>query len=135
MVAFDEAKLQRARRSGRHVAEMLAKPLEEAEYIGEAGLCPICHSKVVEIREADKNYPAICGICGVRGTLDVVDGKVTFAIGDEDRPLSHVLLSGKFAHVDELNNVSLKPPTNMDELPGLLEKCRKFLPYSRPARG
>jgi len=132
VVALDEEKLQRARESGRHVARTLAKPIEEAVYIGEPGVCPICHSKLVEVRADDKNYPVICGICGVRGTLDVVDGKVAFAIKDEDRPLSHVLLSGKFAHLDELNNVSLKPPANMDELPAALQKYKKYLQYSRP---
>jgi len=43
VVAFDDAKLKRARESGRHLATTLTKPIEGAEYIGEPGLCPICH--------------------------------------------------------------------------------------------
>jgi hypothetical protein len=134
VVALDDAKLARARESGRHVGESLKKPAEEAIYIGEPGLCPICYSKLVEIREDDKNYPAICGICGVKGTLGVTDGRVSFSISDADRPLSHVLLSGKFNHLDELQNVSLKPPANMAELPGKLEKYKGQPPYSKPER-
>jgi multimeric flavodoxin WrbA len=134
VVALDDAKLARAHESGRHVGESLKRPAEEATYIGDEGICPICHSKVVEIREEDKNYPAICAICGVRGTLDVTAGKVTFAISDADRPLSHVTLSGKYAHLDELLNVSLKPPANIGELPARLEKYKGKPPYSKPDR-
>jgi multimeric flavodoxin WrbA len=134
VVALDDAKLARAHESGHHVGESLKRPAEEATYIGEQGICPICHSKVVEIREEDKNYPAICGICGVRGTLDVTGGKVSFAVSEADWPLSHVILSGKYAHLDELMNVSLKPPANIGELPARLEKYKGKPPYSKPER-
>lgn len=90
------------------MTDTLTKPISEAEYIGEPGSCPICHSKLIEIRQGDHNYPAICGICGVRGTLNVVDNKVSFEIAEQDKAHSHVLLSGKFAHADELKQVSVK---------------------------
>jgi multimeric flavodoxin WrbA len=133
-VVFKEDKLQRARKSGRHVAKTLLKSIEEAEYIGEPGICPICHSKLLEVREADNNFPAICGICGVRGTLQVVNNKVQFAIAEEDKAHSHVLLSGKFAHAAELKQVSLKPNPNADELPERLKKYSCYLSYSKPVR-
>jgi multimeric flavodoxin WrbA len=133
-VVFKEEALQNARKSGKHVAESLKKPAEEMEYIGEAGPCPICHSKLVEVREDNNKYPAICGICGVRGTLNVVDNKVTFTIADEDRAHSHVLLSGKFGHAAELKEVSLKPNPKINELPERLAKYRSYLTYSKPER-
>jgi multimeric flavodoxin WrbA len=126
-VVFREDALKRARQSGRHVAETLMKPLSEAKYIGEPGICPICHSKLVEIRNDDNNFPAICGICGVRGTLNVVNNKVKFEIAEGDRAHSHALLSGKFAHAEELNAVSLKRDSNAQELPERLKKYRSYL--------
>lgn len=134
VVALREDLLERAHRSGRHVAESLRKPLEQVEYIGEAGLCPICHSKLFEVRNEGDAYPAICGICGVRGTLSIADGKVAFTVSDEDRPYSHVLLSGKFHHLDELRDVSLKPADNMHELPARTAKYKDYLTPSRPTR-
>ncbi|MEK4464791.1 flavodoxin family protein [Paenibacillus sp. FSL R7-0048] len=133
-VVFREEELKRARQSGRHVAETLMNPDTEAKYIGEPGLCPICHSKLIEIRNHDDNYPAICGICGVRGTLEVEDGKVRFDIAEEDRAHSHVLISGKLGHADELYQVSLKRNPKADELPERLKKYKNYLAYSRPER-
>jgi multimeric flavodoxin WrbA len=133
VAALRDDLLERAHKSGRHLAETLTKPLDQAEYIGDPGLCPICHSKLLEVRNGHDGYPTICGICGVRGTLAVVDGEVQFNVTEEDKVLSHVLLSGKFAHMDELANVSLMPPANMDELPNKIGKYKNYLSYSRPA--
>jgi multimeric flavodoxin WrbA len=134
VVALHDDYLARAHRSGAHVVETLKKPLEEAVYIGEPGLCPLCHSKLVEVRHDSDVYPCICGICGVRGTLSVIDGKVTFAVSDADRPHSHLLLSGKFEHMQELADVSLKPPANMAELPAKTAKYKNYLTPSKPER-
>lgn len=134
MVALKDDALERARKSGRHVAETLMKPIEEAKYIGEEGLCPLCHSKLIEVRNEDNNYPTVCGICGVKGTLNVVDGKVTFEVKEEDKAHSHIKLSGKFEHCDELNKVSLKPAPNAHELPERLKKYKNYLTYSKPVR-
>jgi hypothetical protein len=116
------------------VAETLKKPLEEAEYIGEPGLCPLCHSKLIEVRDESDVYPCICGICGVRGTLNVTDGKASFTVSDEDRPHSHLLLSGKFEHLQELADVSLKPPANMDQVGAKTLKYRNYLTPLKPER-
>jgi multimeric flavodoxin WrbA len=134
VVALRDDLLERAHRSGRHVAETLKKPLEEAEYIGEPGMCPLCHSKLIEVRHGQDNYPCICGICGVRGTLSVTDGKASFTVSAEDRPHSHLLLSGKFEHLQELADVSLKPPANMDELPSKVAKYKDYLTPLKPEK-
>jgi multimeric flavodoxin WrbA len=135
VVSLYDDHLARARRSGRHVVATLEEGVEEAEYIGEAGLCPLCHSKLIEVRNGNDPYPCICGICGVRGTLTVDDGQVRFNVSDEDRPHSHLLLSGKFEHLRELADVSLKPPANYGEAGARSMKYRNYLtPLKPPAR-
>jgi multimeric flavodoxin WrbA len=131
VIALHDDLLERAHKSGRHVAVSLKKPLDQAEYIGDPGLCPICHSKLFEIRNVTEPYPTVCGICGVRGTLSTDGGQVRFTVTDEDRSHSHVLLSGKFMHLEELANVSLKPPANMGEIP---EKTAKYKDYLKPTK-
>ena len=126
-VLFEDAAMQRAHRAGQQIVKTLQQPDQEPEYIGEEGLCPICHSKLVEVRNDNDVYPAVCATCGVRGTLDVKDGKVTFTIADEDYKKSHMLISGKMEHFRELNEVSLKPNPRMGELPQLKEKYRTYL--------
>lgn len=134
VIALRDDLLERAHTSGRHVAESLKKPLDQAVYIGDPGLCPLCHSKLFEIRNVTDPYPTVCGICGVRGTLSTEGGRVTFTVTDEDRPHSHLLLSGKFEHLEELGTRSLRPPDNMDQLPAKLGKYMGYLKPTKPPR-
>ena len=134
VVVLHDDLLERAHKSGRHVAETLKRPIEEAVYIGEPGLCPICHSKLVEIRNGADSYPTICGICGVKGTLSASGGQVRFDVTAEDRVHSHALLSGKFEHLEELGGRSLKPPVNMDQVPAKVEKYKDYLTPSKPPK-
>jgi multimeric flavodoxin WrbA len=135
-IVLHEEHLQRAHRAGRQVVEALKKgfdDIEQVEYIGDPGLCPICHSKLIEVRHEGDVYPCICGLCGVRGSLNITDGKVTFTVSPEDRPHSHALLSGKFEHLKELAEISLKPAPNMDEIPARTAKYKNYLTPLKPA--
>jgi hypothetical protein len=70
----------------------------------------------------------------VKGTLEVVDGKVKFNVKEEDKVHSHIRLSGKFEHCQELKEISLKPAPNVHELPQRLEKYKAYLTPSKPVR-
>jgi multimeric flavodoxin WrbA len=131
-IVLKDEMLARARRSGRHVAQSCGKTAEEAEYIGPQGVCPVCHSSVLELgKTADK---ALCAVCGVKGRLKS-DGEVyTLEVTDEERALSHVLLSGKFHHGDDLKDISLKPDPRMAEIPALKKRYKSYLTYSKPER-
>jgi multimeric flavodoxin WrbA len=121
-----------ARRSGRHVAKTLKRPIEEAEYIGPQGICPVCHASVLELgKTSDK---VSCAVCGVKGTLKCDGGTYALLVTKEDWALSHVLLSGKFHHGENLKKISLKPHPRMAEIPGLIEKYKSYLVYSKPEK-
>ena len=132
VVALHDNWLERANKSGTHLVESLKKPLEEATYIGDKGVCPICHSKLFEINNVDKVNPAVCSICGVKGTLTVNGSEASFTVTEEQAALSHIKLSGKFHHAKELKEVSLVPHANMHQLPEKLEKYKAFIEPSRP---
>jgi multimeric flavodoxin WrbA len=134
VIALRDDLLTRAHGSGRHVVESLQKGVDKAEYIGDPGLCPVCHSKLFEIRHEGDVYPTICAICGVRGTMSTAGGKAAFTVTPEDWPLAHTLLSGKFHHAEELGTISLRPPANMDELPMKVAKFKDYLTPSKPPR-
>jgi multimeric flavodoxin WrbA len=131
-VVLKEQMLARARRSGRHIVESLQKPLEEAPYGGERGRCPVCHSNVLELKK--KSEPVICAVCGVKGKLKTEGDDYVLEVTEEAKALSHVLLSGKFHHADDLKNISLKPDPRMSEIPERIEKYKSYLKYSRPER-
>jgi multimeric flavodoxin WrbA len=131
-VVLREEMLQRARRSGRHMAETLKKPIEEAQYIGPKGVCPVCHTRVVELDKTSEK--AICATCGVKGTLKTEGDTYVLEVTESNWALSHVLLSGKFHHGDDLKNISLKPDPRMKEIPELIKKYKEYLTYSKPER-
>jgi len=131
-VLLKDEMLKRARRSGRHVVETLKKPIEQAEYIGDQGICPVCHSSIVEVTKTSE--PALCAVCGVKGALKTHGDKYVLEVTPEQRALSHCLLSGKFHHAEDLKNISLNPDTRMSEIPSLLEKYKTYLKYSKPER-
>jgi len=132
IVALRPEMLERARRSGRHVAETLRKPIEEAKYIGDPGRCPVCHSNVLVLGTTTE--PVICAVCGVKGQLKTKGDDYVLEVTEEARALSDVLLSGKFHHGDDMKAVSLKPDPRMAEIPALIEKYKSYLKYSRPSR-
>jgi hypothetical protein len=68
------------------------------------------------------------------GTLKTKGEDYEPEVTNEARALSHVLLSGKFHHGDDLKNISLKPDPRMAEIPALIEKYKSYLTYARPGR-
>ena len=96
-VVLKDEMLARARRSGHHVAETLKHPIEEAKYIGPQGICPVCHSSVLELGKTSEKV--LCAVCGVKGTLKSDGDTYALEVTEEDWALSHVLLPGNFITV------------------------------------
>ncbi len=134
IVTLKEDLLSRARESGRNIARALksGNPAE-APYVGPDGMCPVCHTNLIEINDASMSK-AGCATCGIKGKL-VTDGDtVRLEVTEDAIKKSHMLLSGKFSHADDLKNVSLKPLPNMNEIPERVKKYREYLEYSKPAK-
>lgn len=131
-ILLKDEMLARARRSGRHIVESLNGIIEDAEYIGPKGVCPVCNSNVIEL--GTTNEKALCGVCGVKGRLNSSGDRHQLEVSEADRALSHVYLTGKFHHGEDLKKFSLKPDPRMSEIPKLREKYKSYLNYSRPER-
>jgi multimeric flavodoxin WrbA len=129
VVTLHEDMLARARKSGAHVAESLKGKVEEAAYIGDQGMCPVCHTDLIEIKGKSSVQ---CAVCQVKGTLEIDGGKVRFAVTEEAKKHSHMTLTGKFEHGDDLKSKSLNPDPRMGEIPQRLEKYKSYLKYSKP---
>jgi len=65
-IVLDQAALDRAAELGRNVASQLGKGLDDAEYLGPPGLCPLCHLNVLALGVRNVE----CATCGARGELD-----------------------------------------------------------------
>lgn len=75
MVVLDDAVMERARLLGRRVAQALLK--REAGqpfgYEGDAGVCPVCHCKLLELRGGDQ---VSCPYCDARGSLAAINSQI-----------------------------------------------------------
>lgn len=77
---MDKSALTRANAAGRDVARA-AKGLP-VEYVGEPGICPICHDRNIRIHRDMKTVE--CCICGIRGTLRMNGDKIEVNFTEED---------------------------------------------------
>ncbi len=96
-IVLDTEALARAARLGRNVASQLGRSLEDAEYLGDSGLCPVCHLDVVLLRGREVE----CATCGARGRLDA-DASVRWV----DLTTSVISLADRRAHAVEIQDTA-----------------------------
>lgn len=92
-VVLDASALERAAQLGRHVASQLGRAFDDAAYLGEPGLCPMCHLDVVALRGGTVE----CAACGAHGRL-TSGGSVEWT----DLSTSVISLAEKRAHWAEI---------------------------------
>ncbi len=71
-VVLDQEAMDLAYGLGEEIA--LSARNQDYTYHGEAGICPSCHDRNVRILRDDETVE--CPLCGVRGKLSLVDGKI-----------------------------------------------------------
>lgn len=98
-ILLDDDALDRATRLGANVAGQLGKTYDDVTYLGEPGLCPMCHLSVIELTGAD----VACATCGCRGLL-TPDLTVTWT----DRETSVLSMAEKRAHAAEIQETAAR---------------------------
>lgn len=78
-ILLDELAIERARTLGYNVFQAANKPSEERVYVGEAGVCPICHQNLFSI----KNGVLECALCQAKAKIEFVSGKVKLTFDPE----------------------------------------------------
>lgn len=121
-IILDEDALERARLLGRNVAGQLGRGLEDAEYQGEPGACPLCHLSVVELHGAD----VICAACGSRGTL-----RPDFTVEWTDLETSVISMAERAAHSDEIGETAAKHAPHRETIAA---RAAEFAAYDRAIR-
>ncbi|WP_216893560.1 flavodoxin family protein [Nocardia alni] len=64
-IVLDDKAIERAALLGQRVATQLGRPPHEAQYLGEPGLCPMCHLSVIVLH----GVAVECATCGAAGEL------------------------------------------------------------------
>lgn len=124
-VLLKEEALGRARKLGHHVAQAMGKPREEMKYMAEdTGICPSCHLKLFVAIEKNE---IMCPVCGIKGTLEIKDGKFITLFSEEERKKSRLTIEGKRIHFYEILDVFRDFQKRANEVP---EKIKKYESYS-----
>jgi multimeric flavodoxin WrbA len=106
-IVLDDEAPARAARLGANVASQLGKPFDDAAYLGEPGLCPMCHLNVIELTGS----AVACATCGCRGEL-----RPDLTVHWTDRDTSVLSMTEKRAHAAEIQGTAARHAKLGDEL-------------------
>lgn len=124
-VVLDDDALKRAAVLGANVAAQLGRTFDDAEYVGEPGLCPLCHLDAIVLTGRDVQ----CATCGATGHLDD-----DFSVRWTDLDTSVVSMAEKRAHYDEILETAQRHAVLRDTVIEKASTYESFNPVVRPGR-
>ena len=126
---LDDARMERVRQCGAHLAKMAALPDQERSYIGPEGVCPACHCDVVRVDPETGGVE--CALCGVKGKLE--NGRVM--MDPESVKLSHIFEAGRQKHMADLkNNGRVRAGLDQAEIQRRTKPLLEEIPTLKPHR-
>ena len=131
-ILVEDERVARAHQIGRNIAEA-AKDIEHAQYQGDAGVCPHCHSRNFHLQDGK----AICCLCGLEGEIHNESGKYSFTFPAEQLEHAHDTLSGKFIHGNDIKENTGKKIANMqtEKYKARQAAYRAFITATVPEKG
>ena len=125
---FDKDLMKKCADLGTAVAESLGKPYDEVDtWVGEEGVCPVCHNPLLSM---NGTTTVECPICGIYGKLSVNGDKVTVEFSEEQKNRARNTIPGIYEHYNEIQNMITvcvpKLQANKDTLPVMMEKYKNF---------
>lgn len=132
-IIMDDEKVARAHEIGVNIAKA-ASDIEHAEYKGDDGVCPHCHSRNFYV--TGENTKAICCLCGIVGDVTVVDNSVKFVFPDEQLKHAHDTMEGQMIHADDIrrNEGKLSESMKSDEFKKRVAEYKEFITATVPAK-
>lgn len=125
---LDRPFLDKVSALGAHVAESIGKAPGDIKWMGDQGVCPVCHNKFISI---DETEGVECPLCGIKGELTLEDGKVRVSFSEQEQKRARNTLAGLYEHYHELKDMMAviipKLQENKDTLPKLLEPYTNFV--------
>jgi multimeric flavodoxin WrbA len=132
-IILEEEKIGKVRRIARDLVEA-ARDIEHAEYKGDPGVCPHCHSHNFYLKP--NSDEAICCLCGIVGKLKIENGKTSFSFPEEQLEHAHDTIPGKLKHADDIrkNEEGMIAIKKTDIYKEKLKTYKEFITASRPDR-
>ncbi len=117
--------MARARKLGRNVAKVMKNPTTEKKWFGdESGVCPVCHSNLLMIKNEN---PVVCPICGISGKLRVECDNIIVTFSQKEQTRSRLTIAGKYEHWLELSGYgNLKQQVDTGEIARRLDEFQGY---------
>ncbi|MEE0138093.1 NAD(P)H-dependent oxidoreductase [Fusobacterium ulcerans] len=130
-VIMEDEKVTRIHQIGINLAKAAAD-IENAQYLGDKGVCPHCHSRNFYLN--DDSTKAVCCLCGIVGEVKIKDGKVKFEFPQEQLEHAHNTMPGKFIHMNDIKNNegALIETKKTEAYRERLNKYKEFIQPSSP---
>jgi len=126
-VIGNEKEMERMRLVGQNITAALSAKNEEerTKWRGEQqGVCPVCHCNMLTVSE-DKTFVE-CPVCGIKGDISVVDGKIETSFSEEEQKRSRLHWEGKLEHSTEIKTCAVGP----GQIEGLKELLAPYKGYA-----
>lgn len=131
-IIMEDDKVKRVHEIGKNLAQA-ALNIEKAQYKGDKGLCPHCHSRNFYI---NNDGTASCCLCGIVGKIELNDQGISFVFPEEQLKHAHNTISGKFIHMDDIrrNESALMESKKSPEYKERLDRYKEFIQPSVPEK-
>lgn len=116
--------MERMQKLGQHIVEALNAESEEerVRYRGDTeGTCPVCHEDLLTVGFGGNKVE--CPICGIEGTLKLVDGEIQVEFSEEQQARSRLRDAGKWEHSNEIRDGAM----TQKKVEGLKELKMKYV--------
>jgi multimeric flavodoxin WrbA len=132
-ILMDDERIAKVHQIGTNIAKSATDP-ENARFLGDPGICPNCHSRVMHLGESSQQVE--CMVCGIIGELVVRDGKIRFEFGSEQYKRAHNTIPGKIKHVEDIGQLEGKFMQDRErpEYKARMAKYKAFIQPSRPPK-
>lgn len=114
---LDDDLMERTSKLGAHLANSIGKPYEEVEWLGEEGVCPVCHNSLLTVGRTTK---VECPVCGIEGKLSVENDEVKVTFSEAEQKRARGTYAGLLEHHLEIQGF-------VSKIPGTIEKSKEKL--------
>ncbi|MBT8340266.1 MAG: flavodoxin family protein [Desulfatitalea sp.] len=121
--------MKKARNLGKNLVQAYQQPADEITFLGQPGLCPVCHCNLIQ---PGQKFQVECAVCAAGGTLKIEGEKLTMVIDPESMKECRLTEKGMLYHLYEIIRVSQDEMRQKDEIEQNVEKYRSYKSYALP---
>lgn len=129
-ILMNDRSLARARQIGVNLAAA-AQDIENAQYMGEPGVCPHCQCNNFYIEPGTAR--GICCICGLQGELSIANGALKISYPEAQLPLAHDTVTGKFKHGEDIKRIQAEFAESQRS-PEYQTRMNRYKAFIRPSQ-